>query len=136
MNLIERAPSQVLPHTNWLVFFCTETKMLGDGVKRLGSIGSNVMVGRLVAVKVGTGVLVTRGVPVGGVVVGCSVLMIKRSGVFVAGKPNGVTVDSGGLDGTGVADCRNGMEAGSALHPVRSEIIKAINVSLFITPIL
>ena len=47
---IVRSPSQVLPHTIWLVLFVTERKRFGDGVNKLGSIGSRVIVGRMVAV--------------------------------------------------------------------------------------
>ena len=61
-------------------------------MNRLGSTGSNVMVGRLVGVKVGEGVKVSSGVFVSGVVV-ADKLIEKRSGVNDAGKPNGVAVD-------------------------------------------
>ncbi len=60
--------------------------MLGDGVKKIGSIGSSVIVGRIVAVNSGVGVSVTRGVPVDGVLVAARVLSTNKSGVFVAGK--------------------------------------------------
>jgi hypothetical protein len=46
----------------------------------------------MVGVKVGKGVSVTSGVPVGGVVVGCAVLITNKSGVKDAGKPNGVAL--------------------------------------------
>jgi hypothetical protein len=89
---MERAPSQVLPHTSWVVDFCTDRNILGEGVNKLGSIGSSVMVGNVVAVKVGNGVSVTSGVSVDGVVVGWGVLITNRSGVFEASNENGVTV--------------------------------------------
>jgi hypothetical protein len=66
--------------------------MLGEGVNKLGSTGSSVIVGRMVDVKVGKGVFVIMGVPVGGVVVGSGVLITNKSGVCVAGKPKGVAV--------------------------------------------
>jgi len=65
---------------------------LGDGVNRLGSIGSSVMVGRVVGVNVGNGVLVIRGVPVDGVVVGSDVLMTNKFGVNVGCREKGVAV--------------------------------------------
>src|SRR5688500_13743834 len=92
VNLIDRAPSQVLPQTSGSVDLWTVKNKLGEGVNKLGSIGSSVMVGRVVGVKVGKGVSVRSGVPVGGVVVGSGVLITNKSGVCVAGKPNGVTV--------------------------------------------
>ena len=66
--------------------------MFGDGVNKLGSSGSSVIVDRMVGVNVGKGVSVMRGVPVGGVVVGSGVLITNKSGVCVAGSPNGVAV--------------------------------------------
>ena len=92
VNLMDRAPSHVLPQTNWLVLLCTDMNKFGEGVKRLGSTGSSVMVGRLVGVNVVVGVKVNSGVFVSGVVVGSCVLIAKRSGVLEAGKPNGVAV--------------------------------------------
>jgi hypothetical protein len=89
---MDRAPSQVLPQTIKPVLLWTDRKILGDGVNKLGSIGSRVIVGRIVAVKVGAGVLVARGVPVGGVVDGSAVLITNRFGVLVAGRENGVAV--------------------------------------------
>jgi hypothetical protein len=89
---MERAPSQVLPHTIRSVDRWTDKNKLGEGVNKLASIGSSVMVGRMVAVKVGAGVSVTIGVPVGGVVVGSWVLSTNKSGVFVGSNENGVTV--------------------------------------------
>lgn len=65
---------------------------LGEGVKNIGSIASRVIVGRIVAVNVGKGVSVTRGVPVDGVVVGGNVLSTNKSGVLVGSSANGVTV--------------------------------------------
>lgn len=89
---MDRAPSHVLPHTICSVDLWTDKKMLGEGVNKLGSTGSSVIVGRMVDVKVGKGVFVIRGVPVGGVVVGSGVLITNKSGVCVAGKPKGVAV--------------------------------------------
>ncbi len=51
-----------------------------------------MIVGRKVGVNVGSGVSVTAGVPVPGVVVGGRVFSTNRSGVFVAANENGVAV--------------------------------------------
>ena len=99
---MERAPSHVLPHTIWLVLLCTVINTLGEGVNRLGSTGSSVIVGRMVAVKVCVGVSVTAGVPVGGVVVGGWVFNTNRFGVKVGCKENGVAVGPGELVTVGV----------------------------------
>jgi hypothetical protein len=53
--------------------------MLGEGVNNMGSIGSSVMVGRIVAVHVGRAVWVTESVEE----VGAMVLSTNKSGVFV-----------------------------------------------------
>ena len=102
-------------------------------MNKLGSIGSSVMVGRMVGVKVGKGVSVTSGVPVGGVVVGCRVLITNKSGVFEAGNPNGVAVGPNVFTGVGV--CRNGSD-GNPLHPERSEIIRRIKAVFFMKHLL
>ena len=102
-------------------------------MNKLGSIGSSVMVGRMVGVKVGKGVSVTSGVPVGGVVVGCGVLITNKSGVFEAGNPNGVAVGPNVFTGVGV--CRNGSD-GNPLHPERSEIIRRIKAVFFMKHLL
>src|SRR5215510_2340716 len=57
-NLIERAPSQVVPHTNCEVDFEISVNGLGPGVKRVISTGSSVMVERWVGGNVGKRVLV------------------------------------------------------------------------------
>lgn len=75
---------------------------MGDGVNKLGLIGSSVMVARNVGVNVGSGVSVTIGVSVNGVVVGGRVLRINKSGVLVGSSEYGVTVDAGEPVGTGV----------------------------------
>jgi len=111
----------------------TVKNKLGDGVNKLGSIGSSVMVGRIVGVKVGKGVSVTSGVPVGVVVVGCGVLITNRSGVCVAGNPNGVAVGPAVFTGVGV--CRNGSEIGKPEQPERREIITIIKINLLISPL-
>ena len=98
-------------------------------MNKLGSIGSSVMVGRRVGVKVGRGVSVTIGVPVGGVVVGCGVLTTNKSGVYEAGNPKGVTVGPNVFTGVGV--CRNGSD-GNPLHPERREILTRIKMVFFI----
>jgi len=87
----------------------------------------------MVGVKVGKGVSVTSGVPVGGVVVGCAVLITNKSGVFEAGKPNGVAVGPNVF--TGVAVCRNGSE-GNPLHPDRREMIRRIKTVFFMKHLL
>jgi hypothetical protein len=106
---------------------------LGEGVKKTGSIGSRVIVGRIVAVSVGKGVSVTLGVPVDGVVVGGNVLSTNKSGVFVGSNPNGVTVDCG-ESVCGAAVCRKGME-GNPVHPERTKITTRIKTSFFIRPL-
>jgi hypothetical protein len=106
---------------------------LGEGVNKLGSIGSSVMVARTVGVKVGRGVSVMIGVPVGGVVVGCRVLITNKSGVFEAGNPNGVAVGAGVFTIVGV--CRNGSEIGKPEQPERREIITIIKIDLLISPL-
>ena len=103
-------------------------------MNKLGSIGSSVIVGRAVGVKVGKGVFVTSGVPVGGVVVGSGVLITNKSGVKVAGKPNGVTVGPGVFTGVGV--CRKGIEIGKPEQPERREIITIIIINLLISPLM
>jgi len=65
---------------------------LGEGVKKIGSIASSVIVGRIVAVNAGVAVFVTMGVPVEGVVVGGKVLSTNKSGVFVGSNEYGVAV--------------------------------------------
>ena len=107
---------------------------MGEGVNKLGSIGSSVMVGRVVGVNVGKGVSVRSGVPVGGVVVGSGVLSTNRSGVCVAGKPNGVAVGPSVFTGVGV--CRKGSEIGKPAQPERREIITIIKINLFISPLM
>ena len=47
----------------------------------------------MVGVNVGSGVSVTTAVPAPGVVVGSKVFSTNRSGVFVEGNENGVTVN-------------------------------------------
>lgn len=103
--------------------------MATDGVNKLISNGSRVIVGRFVSVKVGKGVFETFGVPVGGVVVGRSVLITKKSGVKVAGRLNGVAVAFGGLVGIDVP--RNGIETGNAVHPASTDMIMTMNTSFF-----
>jgi len=121
---MDRAPSHVLPHTIWLVFLWTERNRFGEGVNRLGSIGSSVIVGRVVEVKVGEGVSVMMGVPVGGVVVGADVLITNKSGVLEACNAKGVAVGCGGL--VGVGDCKNGIETGKEEQPARMETSTAM----------
>ena len=75
--------------------------MFGEGVKRLGAIGSSVIVERKVGVKIGRGVFVLSGASLADVVVGSAVLMTNRSGVLEAGSANGVAVCAGGLVGVG-----------------------------------
>jgi len=101
-NLMEREPSHEYPQTSWLVDFESNIKGFGPGVNKFGSTGSIVMVGRVVTVKLGIGVLVTRGVPVGGVLVGPWVLMANRSGVLVLSSGINVTVGIGEFAGGGV----------------------------------
>lgn len=125
----------VLPQTIWLVFLITERNRFGEGVNRLGSIASSVMVGRNVAVKVGTDVFVTGGVPVGGVVVASAVLITKRSTVLVGSREKGVAVGWGDVITWPAGVCRNGIEIGSPLQPARREISNKPNNDLFITPL-
>ena len=70
---------------------------MGEGVNRLGAIGSSVMVDRMVGVKMGRGVSVLSGASFTAVEVGTSVLMTNRSGVLEAGSANGVAVGAGEL---------------------------------------
>ena len=67
----------------------------------MGSMGSSVMVERLVAVKIAVGVFVINASPVDAVVVGSEVLITKKSGVLEAGNANGVAVGWGRLEGVG-----------------------------------
>lgn len=69
------------------------------------------------------------GVPVGGVVVGAWVLITNKSGVKVAGKPNGVAVGPGGLTVVGVP--KKGREIGNAVHPARREMMTVMNTNRF-----
>jgi hypothetical protein len=101
------------------VLLWTVRNIFGEGVNRLGSIGSSVMVERKVAVNAGTGVSVIRGNPVGGVFVAGEVLMTNRSGVLEAGNENGVAVGAGELVTVGV--WRKGIEIGSEEQPERME---------------
>src|SRR5688572_11759465 len=98
---MERAPSQVLPQTMSVVLFWTDRNKLGEGVKRLGSMGSSVMVARKVGVEIVVGVSVTNASPVAAVMVGSEVLITKKSGVLEAGNANGVAVGLGRLEGVG-----------------------------------
>ena len=112
--------------------------MLGEGVNRLGSIGSSVIVGRNVGVKVGTRVLVGGGVPVpvNGVPEDSAVLITNKLGVLVAGNvgnEKGVAVGAGEFAGAGV--CKNGIEIGSPLQPARRETNKEKNKNLFMKPL-
>lgn len=132
---MECSPWQVLPHTTWVVLFVTVRNRFGDGVNRLGSMGSSVIVGRNVAVNVGTGVSVTSGVPVERVLVGCCVLMTNKFGVKVVGSANGVAVGCGELMACGAGVCRNGILMGSPLQPDRREISNRKNKDFFITPL-
>jgi hypothetical protein len=124
----------VLPHTIWSVDLWTVKNRLGEGVNKLGSIGSSVMVARMVGVKVGRGVSVMIGVPVGGVVVGGRVLITNKSGVFEAGNPKGVAVGPGVLTVVGV--CRKGSEIGNPEQPERREIMTIIKIDLLISPLI
>ena len=98
---MERAPSQVLPQTISVVLFRTERNRLGEGVNRLGSMGSSVMVARKVGVETMVGVSVTDTSPAAAVTVDSAVLITKKSGVLEAGNANGVAVALGGLVGVG-----------------------------------
>ena len=75
--------------------------MFGEGVKRLGVMGSSVIVERMVGEKMGNGVFVLRGRPFEAVEVGSEVLITNRSGVLEAGRENGVAVGAGELVGVG-----------------------------------
>jgi len=103
------------------VLLFTERKILGEGVNKLGSIGSNVIVARVVAVKVGRGVFVAGSwvSPGASVAEGSAVLITNKSGVFVCGKENGVAVGLG--EAAGACVCRNGIETGSPLQLDRRE---------------
>ena len=127
---MDRAPSHVLPQTIWSVDLETVRNRLGEGVNKLGSIGSSVIVGRVVGENVGSGVSVITGVPVGGVVVGSAVLITNKSGVCVAGRPNGVAVGAGVPVGVDVP--RKGIENGNPLHPETREIITITTMLFFI----
>jgi hypothetical protein len=127
---MERAPSQLLPQTIWSVERWTVRNKLGEGVNKLGSTGSSVMVGRNVGVSVGSGVSVMSGVPLGGVVVNSSVLSTNRSGVNVGSNEKGVAVRAGG--GVGVGVPRNGIETGSPLQPERRKIRIRTGFNFFI----
>jgi hypothetical protein len=116
------------------VLFWTERKIFGEGVNRLGAIGSSVIVERNVGVKNGKGVFVASGDSLSDVVVGSAVLMTNRSGVLEAGNANGVAVGAGEL--VGVGDCKNGIDMGSEEQPERREIIIAMKIVRFIIPLL
>src|SRR5215210_5189705 len=92
VNLMERAPSQVLPQTICVVLFKTERNKFGEGVNRFGSTGSSVIVTRLVGVKIAVGVSVANASPVAAVTVDSAVFITKKSGVLEAGNANGVAV--------------------------------------------
>src|SRR5690606_2108602 len=132
---MDRAPSQSPPQTIWLVERCTDRKIFAEGVKRAGSSGSSVMVGRKVAVDVGRGVLLasTSTVPAAGVVVGSSVLRTNRSGVNVGSRANGVAVGCGGEVGVGLL--RKGSETGSPLQLERSKKMARAKMDDFIIPL-
>lgn len=132
---IVRSPWQVLPHTIRLVLFVTLRNRFGDGVNRLGSIGSRVIVGRVVAVNVGGGVFVAGScvTPSGSVADGSAVLITNRFGVFVGCSEKGVAVGFSDAVGTGV--CKNGMETGRPLQPDTRDINKNKHMNLFITPL-
>ncbi len=101
----------------------------------MGSRASSVMVGRKVAVKVGSDVFVTSCVPVGGVVVASAVLITNKSGVFEGSNEKGVAVGCGEATTWAAGVCRKGMEIGRPLQPVRMETSNKTNNSLFITPL-
>jgi len=100
-------------------------------------MGSIVIVGRMVAVNVGTrvGVSVVRGVPMPGEAEASAVLITNKFGVFVACNEKGVAVGCGELITTDVDVCKNGMEIGSPLQPARRETSKEKNKNLFIAPL-
>ena len=134
MNRILRSPSHVLPQTIRLVLLVTVRKRFGDGVNKLGSTGSSVIVGRNVAVNVGRGVTVAICVPASAVVDASAVLMTNRFAVFVGCNENGVAVGFGEETGVGVP--RNGREiGGSPLQLARTETSIRINKNLFIKPL-
>jgi hypothetical protein len=100
--------------------------MFGDGVNRLGSIGSSVIVGREVPVDVGVrvgGWVETPGSSVSGISVGPSVFRAKGSRVAVE-VGNFVTVGAIVFVGPTVAVFKNDRSKGRAEHPV---IIRARN---------
>ena len=76
--------------------------MFGEGVNRLGEMGSSVIVERKVEVKIGMGVSVFTGALINPVGVVVAVLMTKRSGVLEAGNAKGVAVGAGELVTVGV----------------------------------
>ena len=120
----------MVPHTICLVDRSGGRNKGAEGVNRCTSWGARVMVGRVVGVKVGKGVSVMRGVPVGGVVVGACVFRANKSGVNVAGRLKGVAV--GFVGGGGVGEERNGIESsGRAVHPATSERRVAIRTKRF-----
>ena len=86
-----------------VVLFKTERNRLGEGVNRLGSIGSRVIVERKVGVEIVVGVFVTvtNASPVAAVTVGSEVLITKKSGVLEAGNAKGVAVGLGVPEGVG-----------------------------------
>ena len=114
------------------MLFVTERKIFGDGVNKLGSIGSSVIVARIVGVLVGSGVFVAGScvVPGGRVADGSAELITNKFGVLVGGKENGVAVGLGEALGTWV--CRNGMETGSPLQLDRRETKRRKNKSLLL----
>ena len=74
--------------------------MFGEGVNRLGEIGSSVIVARKVGVN-GSGVSVLSATLFSPVEVGEEVLITNRSGVLEAGSANGVAVGTGEPVGVG-----------------------------------
>jgi len=74
--------------------------MFGEGVNRLGEIGSRVIVARNVGVN-GIGVSVPSATLFSAVKVGEEVLMTNKSGVLEAGSANGVAVGTGEPVGVG-----------------------------------
>ena len=105
--------------------------MLGEGVNKLGSTGSSVMVFRKVgiglAVRVGVGG-VTEGSYVGRISVGPSVLTANGSRVEV-GEGKRVTVGCGVNVGSGVDGVRKDRSSGSAEQAVMSTVRN--NVTIF-----
>jgi hypothetical protein len=109
---------------------------LGEGVKSMGSIGSSVIVGRMVGVRVGCGVFVTSGVPVDGVDVGMEVFSTKRLGVLVGSSENGVAVNGDGCSAcAGVGVPRNGISNGNPVQPERSKTMTEMRTDFFIIPL-